>query len=331
MSYAKKVAVLSQTAEGFSPIGKRVSAICRIEKEDDNFTVYLSVVNCVAVDEGKYILFIMDKSRRLFSFSLGRRPTSLTKSFDFPEDLTQGFAAGISYVKNDIPVLVAFSRTEGFNEEKFDFKKAMNAKFMQGIKKEKAPPVKEPEDPPLPVYDDEAVATENYFEADEDLEQKLKIIESMENVRNENVPSDFRRKEKTEKSAANDNGYEYEKHLKDRRKYSEEHPYFNSARTEIENIFFKFPEEEGLKKVIPESRWAKINYSADKYYVVGVIYDGEKEKYLCYGVPSVYSPTPPKEFKGCCSFVPLSVFDLKGKGYWIMFQSAVTGECVKPT
>ena len=91
-----------------------------------------------------------------------------------------------------------------------------------------------------------------------------------------------------------------------------------------------FPEEPALSKIIPESRWAKINYSSDKFYVVGVINENEKEKYICYGVPAKYSAKPPKELKGFCSFVPLSYFDMKGDGYWMMFQSAITGECVKP-
>ena len=47
-------------------------------------------------------------------------------------------------------------------------------------------------------------------------------------------------------------------------------------------------------------------------------------------MPSVYSETPPKELDGYCSFIPLSVFDMKGDGFWMMFQDAVTGECIKP-
>ena len=38
---------------------------------------------------------------------------------------------------------------------------------------------------------------------------------------------------------------------------------------------------------------------------------------------------PPEAFKGKCSFLPLSLFDPDGKGYWMMFQDAETGQCVK--
>jgi hypothetical protein len=63
--------------------------------------------------------------------------------------------------------------------------------------------------------------------------------------------------------------------------------------------------------------------------VVGLVLESGKEKYICYGVPCTYSKNPPKELKGFCSFIPLSIFDLTGKGYWMMFQDAITGEHVQ--
>ena len=73
----------------------------------------------------------------------------------------------------------------------------------------------------------------------------------------------------------------------------------------------------------------KINYSQSGYYVVGVINENKTPKYICYGVPAVYSKTPPKELDGFCTFIPLSIFSLDGDGFWMMFQDAVTGECIK--
>ena len=94
------------------------------------------------------------------------------------------------------------------------------------------------------------------------------------------------------------------------------------------SILNKFPPEEGLNKLFPDGKFVKINYSVDKFYVVGLIKENGKEKYVCYGVPAVYSPTPPKELAGYCSFIPLSIFDLNGDGYWMMFQDALTGKCI---
>jgi len=106
--------------------------------------------------------------------------------------------------------------------------------------------------------------------------------------------------------------------------------FYNTVKAELNNLFEKFQAEEDLQKIFNQSRWARINYSNEKYYVVGVIKENDVEKYICYGVPAKYSLTPPKELKGYCTFIPLSIFDLSGDGFWMMFQNAITGECIKP-
>ena len=349
MNYGKKVLVLSQVAEGFSLADKRISAIVRIESDGGVSTLYLSAVNAAVKDDGRYILYIMDGRKKLYSFSLGKRPASFTKEFDFPREITDGFAAGISYVKDGIPVLVAYSDCDSFRMEKSEFKKAIIAKCMTDLKKEPSGIREEKSEKPaasvifndepltdtLPpeiaaVYNDEAVATENYYLLDEDLNEKLKIIESMENVRNKNLLRDNESEKRTEKGETDDCGDKLKDRDEERGRYSKERPYIDSARAELDNMFFKFPEEKSLSKIIPESRWVRINYSAEKYYVVGIVKENGAEKYICYGVPAKYSAKPPKELKGFCSFVPKSYFDMKGEGFWMMFQSAITGGSVKP-
>ena len=192
------------------------------------------------------------------------------------------------------------------------------------------PIIKEPSPELYDAYNDEAVATENYFLLDEKLNEKLKLRESIENVRSKDSLRDSESEKEAEKSQADDCGDKFKNGDENGGEFTEDRPYIDSARAELDNIFFKFPEEPSLSKVIPESRWAKINYSPEKYYVVGIIKEDGKEKYVCYGVPAKYSNKPPKELKGFCSFVPLSFFDMKGDGFWMMFQSAITGECVKP-
>ena len=84
-----------------------------------------------------------------------------------------------------------------------------------------------------------------------------------------------------------------------------------------------------MENIFKDSRFAKIAYSENKYYVVGVIKENDMEKYICYGIPDKFSEHAPKELEGYCSFIPLSVFELDGNGYWMMFQDACTGECLK--
>jgi hypothetical protein len=184
-----------------------------------------------------------------------------------------------------------------------------------------------------PEYDDEVVATENYFELEDDLSEKLKIIENLaNNVRTENGVSDFFGQEETEKNENQPDSFENERSsssCQNLRKFGPQNPYYLTKKAELDQIFAKFPKEENLSLTFSSDKWAKITYTEDKFYVVGLIFSDGKEKYICYGVPSNYSKNPPKELTGFCSFVPLSVFDLKGKGYWMMFQDAITGEHVQ--
>jgi hypothetical protein len=177
------------------------------------------------------------------------------------------------------------------------------------------------------------VATENYYELDEDLSEKLKIIENLtKNVSTENgVPNIFGQEE-TQKNENQSNFNQNEgtrKESQKPKKFGIENPFYLTKKAELDDIFIKFPKEENLSTIFSKDKWAKITYAKDKYYVVGLIFLEDKEKYICSGVPGVYSKTPPKELKEFSTFIPFSVFDLKGKGYWMTFQDAITGEHVE--
>jgi hypothetical protein len=64
-------------------------------------------------------------------------------------------------------------------------------------------------------------------------------------------------------------------------------------------------------------------------YLVGVVYEEGKARYICYALAADNPDTPPEEIKSVCSFVPASVFDER-KGFFVIFQSATSGECIKP-
>ena len=103
--------------------------------------------------------------------------------------------------------------------------------------------------------------------------------------------------------------------------------YYERIKPQIERLFEEFNEEKSLSEVVPDSRWVKIKYDGDDYYVVGVIYDKNRPLYICYGVEGRYGEKPEK-IGDYCSFIPSSIFNLKGDGYWVMYQSAITGKCL---
>jgi hypothetical protein len=229
--------------------------------------------------------------------------------------------------------LIAFATENVKTIDMSDFKKAVidkcitDRRFRLKTTIEKTEPT-----PPTPEhYDDEVVATENYYLNDKDFIRKLNVIESIDDeyLRHKDSQPYCQSVQETQKEFPNDSCVQNETTPPQRQEFNEQNPYYNQAKPELDAIFNKFQTEETLSRMIADSKWARIYYSETKFYVVGLIKENGAEKYICYGVPARYSPKPPKELDGVCSFIPLSLFDMKGDGYWMMFQSAITGECVK--
>ena len=327
MDYIKKVLVLKQITEGFSFAGKTISGIARVEIESNVSFLHLSLINVSSVDNGSYFLYFIDGSGKILAFDLGAKPTTFSTSLLNTPDVEKGFSMGLCYVKDDIPLLISYASCDKAGKSVIEFRKLVCDKVLNERKK-RAQTTLPKEDQP---YDDEVVATENYYLNDKDLSQKLKIIEELDNtdVRNENGCTSCPSQEEKEEEFANFGSFEDEASLCPSQEYSKDFPYYQSVKEELEDIFLKFPSEPALEKVIDKSKWAKIHYSDTQFYVVGLVSEKGQPKYVCYGVPATYSPNPPKELNGYCSFIPLSVFDMKGDGYWMMFQDAVSGECIK--
>ena len=101
-------------------------------------------------------------------------------------------------------------------------------------------------------------------------------------------------------------------------------------RRKIDKLFENNPIEKNLEEIFPNSKFVKIEYEDDgDFYVFGLLYEGEKIKYVCYGIPAVYEEEPPKELSGYPIFVPLDKEKAGGFGYWLTYQDAETGEPIK--
>lgn len=194
-------------------------------------------------------------------------------------------------------------------------------------------------------YDDELIAAENYYAfADADL-SSLRIRPSAGRADAEEPPV----KAEAGEGGEGANGPSFPKNTEgaadgcgegeraaERASSEPEKPpakqpprYYAKVQGDLRALFEQYPPEEELAACIPYSRWAKIAFARGKHYAVGVISDEGRPQYICYGVPAERLSEPPKALRGFCSFMPLSVFDLHGKGYWMMFQDADTGECIQ--
>ena len=91
-----------------------------------------------------------------------------------------------------------------------------------------------------------------------------------------------------------------------------------------------YPRDKTLNGIFDCSEWVRLKGTAKApLYLVGVVYMEDKAKYICYALAAENKNEPPEEIKNVCTFVPSSVFK-ENEGFFVLFQSASTGECIKP-
>ncbi len=176
------------------------------------------------------------------------------------------------------------------------------------------------------TYDDERIATENYYELETDYEKR--------NISNENNKPNGEdkteeREEKTDFNPfANETGFSafqnsYVKQEKIKR---------------LEEILTTHNVERSLLSVIDCGVFVKINYDNNNEYLVGAIFKNARIErfddisvkkfiknnlfnvsHICYGVPAVYGQKQERlttEYK----FIPRFVFEPFGEGYYVIFK-----------
>lgn len=101
--------------------------------------------------------------------------------------------------------------------------------------------------------------------------------------------------------------------------------FYLNVKERLEDLFIIHPRENELEKIIPESKWVKIRYDGDDYYVVGSLADDGTVAYLAYGVPGVAEVPPPKLASDISDWLPVPNLPPPYKGYWLIFQNAEDG------
>ncbi len=304
MGFYKKTVLLKQANDGFSLSNKEASGILKIILDSD-FEAFLSLINIASVTDGYYILYIIDDKEKVYKFELKNNASSLHFTFNERPSILKGVSCALFFKNEDFFTPILFSSDLygiDLNRMKELIEIEENKAFNLNVE-----------------YDDDAVATENYYLKELDYAKK-QLSDKIEHVKN-NLSE-----EKIEEQEEDESCEDEAPPIGCKKQTSN---YYDGIKKELDVIFSENDREEKLEKVIKESLFCKVNYSKDKYYVVGLIKENDVAKYICYGVPSKYSKNKPKELQGYCAFTPLSVFDLNGDGYYLMYQSASTGECIK--
>lgn len=100
---------------------------------------------------------------------------------------------------------------------------------------------------------------------------------------------------------------------------------------QIDDLFARFPHNQDLENLVDNSAWVTISYdNVEKDYVVGLLYDEEKNlEFIAYGVPGNIENQPPAQIIEYSQWLPLDPKMPSGRGYWVMFQDAITGDSVR--
>ena len=107
--------------------------------------------------------------------------------------------------------------------------------------------------------------------------------------------------------------------------------FYEQVKPQIDTLFNKYEEYTLLENIIPNSKWAKIEYDKDgNYYVLGILYNEVGEVlYICYGMPELSSSNPPDDLEEYAGFLPKDTNNPDGEGYFIVCQDATTGKTLK--
>lgn len=302
--YTKNIAVIRGLKSGFSADGGELSGIVKAEKYGSSLKVEVSLINFAPLTEGRYVTAVSDGKHTCILDGLSFEGTS-------DVDTGAGFAAIICFVNGEVSS-IASAVCGNFHSAAIGLREEIEIQEQANLLKPQA--TKKALSSTEPLYEDDALAQENYYEYEQAYENGGTLREDPQKEKNgQNV-----REDEAASRAFKEDGVGG---LAQGRFYS-------LMKDEIEKVLSSFPKEEALESTVENSRWVRINYGDNKYYVFGVIYGGDKPQYICYGVPATDSRRPPESLAGLASFIPASP-DNADAGYWVMYQDAATGASVK--
>jgi hypothetical protein len=232
----------------------------------------------------------------------------------FPNISEENALSNTDYVGN-------IDNLQGFSQENIKNQPPMSALNASSLND--TPPQNDTPQAGQDGYNDENVATENYYEKEADDEQ----IESFENLQNAQPKGTTEKQNSPPQSNAEKDGNA------DRVLHAfktDPDGYYQAVKEELDGLFRAYPRDKTLDGAFSCSEWVRLKGTAKQpQYLVGVLYHDGRAKYICYALAAENKDNPPEEIKNVCAFVPSSVFKDK-EGFFVIFQSAATGECIKP-
>ena len=285
--YVKKVLIFSEMKKGYAVKGKSVSGVLKAENINGRCSARFFLTNFNPLNIGGIvgILKVDDRETRFeaSSFENGEiecRGLTQESAVDCLIALKQG--------NNFVPVAYATNRANGIGDElarKLPLEtETVDLSPKKVVYEEKPDAAKDYAE--IPSYEEFVAATDNYYLKEENARK-----ETSDGIE---VRSEF------------DND-------------TFEMPYYRKVQDELTKLLETHLPYEPLMKAVPGSVWVKINAPDRRFYVVGVISEGETPKYICYGIPAGEAEWPVPDFKRQ---------NFGKDAFYFLYQDAFSGNCV---
>ncbi len=332
MNYVKKMCILRQIKQGFSADGRALSGLIKAEQYGKNLAVEVSIINFAPLAEGEYYCLISDGKGRTEMLCLrGKSFFNILSDMD----ISAGFCAVVCHVKTDV-VPIAYGVNGNGN---YDWKSVLNAALPPVFphkREENNQPITEkiPQETDTsaiakasenPIdYDDENIVENNYYEQQEQNNERQQPEKNIENAHGESPTA--RQTSQARQDFAEDGNAASVLHAFK----TDSDGYYTTVRAEIDELFKNYPRDKTLAGAFSCGDWVRVKGTAqDPQYLVGVLFENGRARYICYALKAENRTAPPEEIKNVCTFVPFSAYDTE-RGFFVIFQSAATGECIKP-
>lgn len=324
MSYEKRVCVMKQIKRGFSADGSALSGAIYAERMGNTLKITPRLLGLAPVRDGRYVIvFEACGKRQCFEYEGG--------SFDVADapSIKDGFCALLCFVRAGTAEPVAYGACGKENASAQALVAAVGTAGAEKKKKRPANPLPPTELPspapnvplaPTPIvpdpvpgeddapfrdrlaaaYDDEAIATDDYFVPHDE---------------NEGAAS-AHREEKDEVAGGGDPHEDEADAPRPVRKGTL--TYYNTVREKLKAAFEKYPRDERFRTVFASSEWVNTGDA-----LLGIVYENGLPRYLCVASEKPFPPETGQQG----IFVPYTHFSDE-EGAYIVFQDADTGEYI---
>ncbi len=301
-AYVKKIAVIKQVKGGFSADGGAVSGLVKAETYAGFLKVEVSLINFAPLTEGRYVLGITDGLNTVTFEGL-----SYEGEGDF--NLSCGFAFLVCFCHNTVAPIASAACGQmacALPDLKEEMTKRENIRPPKGGA----------------AYDDEAIAEVNYYENSFKGGTAVRTAETQEKSGRSGGEDE---KDIGAVESEKESGIaEAAATVSDKKEPISGGlaggDFYSRMEGDIRHIFATYPAEPALERAMEGSKFARISYGENRFYVFGVLKVEGKPRYICYGVPAENGEIPPKSLKDCASYVPTDA-----GGYWMTYQDAATG------